>query len=559
MGKTGLLFCLVSLSEALSFAQGYGPNYVGITYSQKDNQIYPKGAATLLTNNPAIRQLRNDISDIRDQFGGYLDVISGGPLFTDFARLVNWYTNRTGDRAIFKDVSKTYGNTVADRIIIENSNYIRLDWSKFEDVKSKDGSSDTNDIQWILSDNLVMQKGDPLAIPNTGTYPNTNSWGIWWNDPAATNGEFGFRIGGYTCMYPFEKPENAQTKTNYLYSGSSGLRAQIDSDLYNLNLVPGKSFRPYWSLGTNGQYNNAIGWGNWSNAVVASTTNLLWNTNCWIYGMDLSCVSPGWIPYSQTGDWVPVKPYDYATSNYAQHVYLVTRQHVVGCDHWHMGYSKATHKGRGELVFLDQSNNVCKRKLINDASDVGGHGDCWMGMLDEPVPESFHPAKIIRLEDVGKIRQALYGKLTQDGFRSEPSSTTKVPSKYHWYLNAIHFRYSAARFVWYNFDSVTNSITSYAKTNYVGKYSFLSDRYGPAHNDLYGFVGGDSSTAILLWINGQTVLVQTVHTSSGTGPNITKLAPAIEAQIQEWGNSEYTTLHYLDLSGYPDYSDYEPE
>ena len=112
----------------------------------------------------------------------------------------------------------------------------------------------------------------------------------------------------------------------------------------------------------------------------------------------------------------------------------------------------------------------------------------------------------------------------------------------------VHVRPTYARAVRVRFDPTppTDSNT------YLGSSRDPNLRHSDTHSGT-NYVGGESGSPVLLCIEGQTVIAQTLFTGAGSGPHIAALRPQIEATMATLGESAYTNLETINLDHWPDY------
>lgn len=93
------------------------------------------------------------------------------------------------------------------------------------------------------------------------------------------------------------------------------------------------------------------------------------NTNCWAYGIDLTCASP----YN-------------SASGRCRAGTAVTDQHIVLANHFH--YSSGT-----RVDFVDTDGQTVSRNVI-DGTRIGST-DIYICLLDTPLPPTVHPARLL--------------------------------------------------------------------------------------------------------------------------------------------------------------------
>lgn len=105
----------------------------------------------------------------------------------------------------------------------------------------------------------------------------------------------------------------------------------------------------------------------------ACGTNLVRNTDCWAYGIDLSCASP-WNSFSSGGN--------------RKTGTLISPRHIIYANHYHSNddYGKS-------IYFLGTNDVIYSAKLV--ASSRVGTTDIRIGLLDTEIPPLVTPAKIL--------------------------------------------------------------------------------------------------------------------------------------------------------------------
>lgn len=242
--------------------------------------------------------------------------------------------------------------------------------------------------------------------------------------------------------------------------------------------------------------------------------NLVRNTNVWTKDMDLTCVSP----YNSLGSW----RYNFT---------LVTPQHFVFASHWPSTGTNSSLIDGHTLYFVDSTNGLHSREVVK-ARQVWM--DCSVGLLDTPLPAAVTPAKIIDTNDFAKFK----GVETL-----RPDSTLVGPSG----MIGVHVRPTYARAVRVPFDPPTPDSNT---------YWWSSRDPDLRHSDTHSgtnYVAGESGSPVLLCIDGQTVIAQTLYTGGGAGPHIAALRSQIEATMATLGESTHTNLETINLAHWPDY------
>ena len=288
------------------------------------------------------------------------------------------------------------------------------------------------------------------------------------------------------------------------------LREKANADLEALRRVAGKSIDAFtWDVGM------------WAEGTKVR------NPNYWAAAVDLTCVSPAYFITN-----TPQGGCDHRTAT------AVTRRHVIGADHYHVA------PGEGRLQFYDGESRLVTRGISKGAS-IGT--DLWLGMLDEDLPEGIEPARILRTNDWDKLAAVFPAGAERRTWAPHSESATNRMSR----LEALHMRAGSYRSVWLDVEGMTQPDASgqwtvRAWTN-AGPYG-TSSRYANTNRP---FIGGDSGSPVLLWLDGQTVVAETLSEAGGRGPNVSALAGAVEAQIRAWGGTGETNLYWCDLGKWP--------
>ena len=94
------------------------------------------------------------------------------------------------------------------------------------------------------------------------------------------------------------------------------------------------------------------------------------NTNCWAYGIDLSCASP----------------WNSADGRYRAGT-AITKRHVLFARHYSLG--------SGAIYFVDVAGRIITNSIIGVDSHIHPKVDISVGILSQDLPDSIHPAKIL--------------------------------------------------------------------------------------------------------------------------------------------------------------------
>jgi len=352
-----------------------------------------------------------------------------------------------------------------------------------------------------------VEGGVPTAIAGTNLSDGPFSAGAWdmagntatglhWSAGVQSGavGVVEYTLGSWTGQASRIFPGYTATTNVHEFLGfvPGSLRAAVDADMLARNATG--LINPY--------------------ETTASWPNLVRNTNVWTKDMDLTCVSP----YNSLGSW---------TYNFT----LVTPQHVVFSSHWPSTGTNSSLIDGHTLYFIDSTNGLHSREVVKARQ---AWPDCSVGLLDSPLPSGVTPAKIIDTNDFAKFKgvETLL-----------PGNTLVGPSG----MIGVHVRPTYARAVRVPFDPPTPDSNTYWWSS-----RDPSLRHSDTHSGT-NYVGGESGSPVLLCIEGQTVIAQTLYTGGGAGPHIAALRPQIEATMATLGASAYTNLETINLGHWPDY------
>lgn len=501
-----LILALI-LVPACVFAQLSGPDYVSVMYDLQGHTVYP------LDLNSRLETTASDLSDLQTS----LDVVSnaafepvefGGPKFPYFVQATGLRTN-FGWTAVYHFIPVEEQDVVGvhlARVVQESAPAVFTDTVVWTNKKPAESDFEPH---FISTDTMVWSAGPPNPfVTVAGGY--TVWTGFYWKVAGPATGYWGVSYGSYTGLFKLVKSPT-YSNTNWFFAGDIGptddyegsLRYNANNDLYTLATTPGKSTSPF------------------VNYSKLDTSNAVRNINFWAYDVDLTCVAP----FCKT---IKTQANGYY-GKYASHT-AVTRQHIVAANHWHMNPSN------GVLHFYDRDNNLYTRSIVRGARI--GSTDCWVGMLDEPLPDVIKPAEILNTNDWPKLLvQFMTTNTVKQGYKSY------YPCSRGLNLEAILYRPYVVRSGWSTLDGNANAGQINGITNNCTYY-----KTDTAWHQTDAWIGGESSSPVFLWINGHTVLANTVRNSDGAGPNISKLSSQIEALIRSWGGTTETNLYWLDLS-----------
>lgn len=430
---------------------------------------------------------------------GWPSFETGGPLFPDFVQAADMATNWT--RQYLPLAERLAGGTKACLVALENVPVVGPGpaWNAETSWTNVKSTTEGAVPRFVDTDTLAWHVGDPMPI-NTAT-----ATGFWWKVSGPATGTWAVAIGSYTGAAEIVKTGSLAETNRYWTWGADvpgTLRAKANDDLFALATTSGKSMAPF------------------ADYEALKTTNAVRNPNFWAAPMDLTCVSPWNVKTQGTQS---------GYNGNSQHT-AITRRHIVGANHWHLNPSN------GVVHFYDNDNHVYVRTIVKGKQLRST--DCWVGMLDEDLPESIQPARIVHSNDWGKL-------FAQPWLPEEPFFPSRLGPVRGSGIEALHFRPHSCRSVWCMTDGRLADDETVAYTN-----NMTLRKTDSWHKD-GAFVGGESSSPILLWVDGQTCIAETVRRNDGSGVNITKMAPEIEAQIRAWGGTAETNLYWADLSNWP--------
>jgi hypothetical protein len=523
---------ILVLAASPAFAQMAGTNYVTVVLDRANGVFMPGSAAEFVTNNASIQNLQAaianeaqirseaDIEESQARISGDLKLeddtrfsLGGGALFPYFTRVSGTTTNRVNVKVEESNPWKL-GSIIAVESWSNTVNVVDTSNAEFTDTRNESG--DSAEPHFVDTDTMVYSVGIPDGLGYGDDLPEYT--GFWWKDiknPRQPGG-WAFALGSYTNEVPVSIPNSAEQRDWVFVSETDDavLRKKINDDLEALALDSTKS---------SAQFSGSF----------STPSSIARRTDFWAYDMDLTCVSPRFLKN------------DGSVRN-IRHT-AITRRHIIGANHFKIGV------GGGQLMFFDNQNNVYTRRVVNGQQI--GKTDLWVGMLDEDLPESIEPARIFHPDDWDKLAimypEDKYWPLRDDGLKSGAERHSRVAS--------ICMVQGSPRFTWFRIDYIpgyynkvgtnTSSVVTY--TNDLGNFC-TSPLYGPSQNpDNYSFVGGDSGSPTLLWVDGQTVVVQTMTSAGGGGANVTYLANDVQDLIRSWGGTTELNLYWCDLNDWP--------
>ena len=317
----------------------------------------------------------------------------------------------------------------------------------------------------------------------TCEFDSVSGTGFWWQVAGPVTGEWAVAIGSYTGRTTVAKTSAASSTSAWGWRGNvpGSLRESLTSPLEALAAAEGKSTDI------------------WVDRTALATTNAVRNPDFWAADMDLTCVST----------WCNNNGFTYTA---------ITSRHFLTASHCHPAI--------GDEVTWYAADGTPATRTIAKQAQIGGH-DCWLCELDSDLPESIVPARIVHPDDL-----AVY-------FAPDGLPFVSPPGVRGHRVAALHPTRYGGRLVWFDLDLAAvqeDAATerAFVSTNAASAYSTFS-RYD---GETAPFIGGDSGSPVLLWDGTQTIIVETLHTADGSGPNISLLAPAIRTQVRSWGGDD---------------------
>ncbi|MDD2241304.1 MAG: hypothetical protein PHI93_11710 [Kiritimatiellae bacterium] len=323
---------------------------------------------------------------------------------------------------------------------------------------------------------------------------STQQWDAVIFDPALTTGT----VAGITCtLNGFQRSTQIVYVTSNLYSYyqyqgdvPGSLRALINTSLAARAANTNKSIKLF-----------ADGW----------PTTWTRNTNCWAYNIDLTCASP-WNSQGNQAEKGGT---------------AITRQHVLYAAHY-------SFTNGARLLFVDATNGLYWRAIVDQRTLALPNCDARIGLLDQPLPESIHPAFLLQPSDNGRFA----GVANMSGglgirtvhLKAVEANEPKVFAK--WACYAISPEADAA------YGLVGDSVAA------IGRYDPSSPFGAPA-------IVGDSGQPTFIIVDYFVILYSAFHGAMG-GPNYGYLCAYMESAIADMGSTIYTNLHYVNLEAWRD-------
>ena len=323
---------------------------------------------------------------------------------------------------------------------------------------------------------------------------STQQWDAVIFDPDLTTGT----VAGITCtLNGFQRSTQIVYVTSNLYSYyqyqgdvPGSLRALINTSLAARAANTNKSIKLF-----------ADGW----------PTTWTRNTNCWAYNIDLTCASP-WNSQGNQAEKGGT---------------AITRQHVLYAAHY-------SFTNGARLLFVDATNGLYWRAIVDQRTLALPNCDARIGLLDQPLPESIHPAFLLQPSDNGRFA----GVANMSGglgirtvhLKAVEANEPKVFAK--WACYAISPEADAA------YGLVGDSVAA------IGRYDPSSPFGAPA-------IVGDSGQPTFIIVDYFVILYSAFHGAMG-GPNYGYLCAYMESAIADMGSTIYTNLHYVNLEAWRD-------
>lgn len=292
-----------------------------------------------------------------------------------------------------------------------------------------------------------------------------------------------------------------------------------------------------------------------------AATNYIRNTNCWAYGLDLTCCSP----WNSTGDGAAAGKRGLPSGQFRAAT-AITSRHVLSSNHYHLLQNWGNNPD-GELRFVTQDNQVITRHAVGytpvrvpDATITNmlsiraiesmaytnvGSADYVVLRLDEELPDSITPAK--RLPDDWMS----YIPYTQ-GFTNE-FNNKRFAENYPLVMTDAEERATIAESMSIGLHGGLTYQPDYGgystwSFNPPGGWLFQRrDTYFAFYRDK---IVGDSSSPVLLYINGEPVLTGTLTMGGGGAAFCPAVfcSQAIQAAISGFGDTNIWEA--VDLSGF---------
>ncbi|HMP97223.1 MAG TPA: hypothetical protein PKA51_09905 [Kiritimatiellia bacterium] len=222
-------------------------------------------------------------------------------------------------------------------------------------------------------------------------------------------------------------------------------------------------------------------------------TNGVRNNAAWISGIDVTCVSP----FNSLGGGQRAGT-------------AITDRHVLYASHFPLPVGTA-------LTFVDATNGVLIRTII-DCRDVGN--DVGVALLDAALPASVTPARLIDVDGIKRF-YGYWNYLEGSGM----------------YAFMINQNNQASLIL------ITKPVQSWAVD------TALTVR-NPGHLTWPGVAVGDSGSPVIMYIDGQAVLIGLAWSTLAIS-SLPRALPDISAAIDEMGGG--ASLSIIDLDAYLDY------
>lgn len=421
---------------------------------------------------------------------------TGGPLYPCFAQATGLTHNITWPHYIPIGPEQEFDGVTVMPLVKQSCVTLDTSAAGWTNVRS---SVDGAEPHFVSTATMIWSEGDPWGY--SSSEPWCNATGFWpaVEQKVGITCEWAVAIGTYTgkTQIAVLAANPAETNWGWVDETPGTLRAALSAPLEALAAAEGKS--------------TSI----WADTADLATTNAVRNPDFWAAAMDLTPVST----------WCDHNGFTYTA---------ITRSHFLTARHCSPSV--------GHAVTWYTADNTPVTRTISALATIGTN-DCRLALLDSPLPESITPARIIRTNDWPKFVANLpngWPVVSRRGQRGHR-------------IAALHPTRYGGRLVWYDADLAAswtdgNLESPLATTNSASSYSTFSRYDGQS----FPFIGGDSGSPILLWDGTQTIIAETLHYADGAGPNISLLAPAIEAQIQAWGGTTETHLYWADFSAWPD-------
>lgn len=456
------------------------------------------------------------IERIEETIESWPEFDTGGPLFPDFCQATG-LEYKSYAYCIPNGEEETHGDARLVPLVAEIA-----PWYDTADASWTNVKTSVEGLEPYFCDTETLYFGVP-EYRTTNERNHEYPTGFYWRVLGPATGAWACAIGPYTGLTTVVRGAGQERERLWGwrgYSGTNTVREELNAQLEALAAAAIER----------GDADAAHAWTNWGDMLTEDSWEPRNNPIWWLDDLDTTCFSACYKTSSLATNYIGGCLFT-----------AITRRHVIGANHYRP-FDPATLR----IAFVDKDGEIYWRG-VSQSGLLNGKGDCWLAMLDEELPANIVPARIIHSNDFSRLRIP----------RTNDWPIVSHPAERGHKIEAFHMRWGGGcRSVWWDADgalSATNAYdtsTAYVTTNarpVVGS----TWRYWGQTNP---FIGGDSGTAIALWVDGQTIVVHTIQYANGGGPNISLLAPDIEEKIRVWGGTTETHLYWADFSAWPDYT-----